>query len=186
MMQRLLGISISAWLLAGCVSSAVITKSDRDRVVIRAKYPNVADVSAEANRGCAFYGRGAQQVSQRCADALCTEQVFEFSCHGRARYFGSRSGPWLGMSVDDIDDHLYADPPGTSEVVVRRVFVDGPAERAGLRVGDIVETFGGARVANAAMVVELKRSVLAGEDVSVGIRRGRDRFSATIAAEPWR
>jgi hypothetical protein len=186
MMGRLFSLWFSVWLLAGCASSAVITASDRDSVNIRVSYPNEAQVMAEAERGCGFYGRSPVPVGRRCADALCVEQIREFSCRGRADYSGGLTGSWLGISVDDVEDHLYAEPPGTAEVVIRRVFVDGPGERAGLRVGDIVETFNGAAVGSAATLVALKQSVDVGDRVLFGIRRGQDRMNASLVAEAWR
>jgi len=185
-MQRIVVPLVSGWLLAGCVGSAVITESAQDRVFIRAERASRAQVMAEAERGCGFYGRAAVEAGKRCLDASCSQQLIEFSCQGRAEYTGSRAGPWLGLSVDDIADHIYAEPPGTPEVVIRRVFVDGPADRAGLAVGDIVETFNGVAVSDAAMLADLKRSVAVGDQVRLGVRRGRERMQASIAAESWR
>ena len=177
---------LSVCLLGGCASSAVITASDRETVTIRASHPNEAQVLAEAERGCGFYGLSAVPSGRRCVDPLCQEQIREFSCKGRAAFAGNPGGPWLGISVDDVSDHIYAEPPGTPEVVIRRVFVDGPAARAGLRVGDIVETFNGAAVGSAATLVALKQSVAVGDRIVLGIRRGSARMNASITAETWR
>ena len=177
---------LSVCLLGGCASSAVITASDRESVTIRASHPNEARVLAEAERGCGFYGLSAVPSARRCIDPLCQEQIREFSCKGRAAYAGSPSGPWLGISVDDVADHIYAEPPGTPEVVIRRVFVDGPGARAGLRVGDIVETFNGAAVGSAATLAGLKQSVAVGDRVVLGIRRGTARMNASVTAQAWR
>jgi S1-C subfamily serine protease len=85
--------------------------------------------------------------------------------------------------VDDISDHLYADPPGSSEVVVSRVFVDGPGRPAGLQVGDIIESFNGRPVSNARELVALKDEVRSGDQVAVGIRRSVGRFNVVIKAQ---
>jgi S1-C subfamily serine protease len=85
--------------------------------------------------------------------------------------------------VDDISDHLYADPPGSPEVVVSRVFVDGPARRSGLRVGGIMESFNGRPVSNARELVALKNEIRSGDRVAVGIRRSGARFNVVIKAQ---
>jgi S1-C subfamily serine protease len=92
----------------------------------------------------------------------------------------------LGVSVDDVTDHLYADPPGSSEVVISRIYADGPARQAGLRVGDLIESFNGLTVRNSMMLVALKNDIEIGEQMVFGIRRGKDALSVIMTAEQWR
>jgi S1-C subfamily serine protease len=94
-------------------------------------------------------------------------------------------GPWLGLSVDDVTGHLYADPPGSLEVVISRVYADGPARRAGLEVGDIVESFNGATVTSAAMLAGMKNDLSVGQQAIFGIRRRTQHMRvAVITKEP--
>ncbi|MFZ0791150.1 MAG: PDZ domain-containing protein [Chromatiaceae bacterium] len=95
----------------------------------------------------------------------------------------SRASPWLGVSVADIGDHRYADPPGSSEVVISRIFADGPARKAGLRVGDIIESFNGAPVNTSRQLVDLKRTVGTGERIRFGIRRGNSALRLAMTAQ---
>jgi len=170
--MRHLGLSLASLALAACSGSAVITELDEDSVTVQARFPNPAQVEAEAGRGCAFHGRTAVLVSKQCLDQTCNTQRFVFACRGAERPSRGRSSPWLGISVDDVADHLYADPPGTSEVVISRVYADGPGKIAGLRVGDIIETFNAVPVTTARMLADLKRGVHIGRQVPIDVRRG--------------
>jgi predicted metalloprotease with PDZ domain len=170
--MRYLGLLVSSLALAACSSSAVLTELNEDGVIVEARFPNPTHVQAEASRGCAFHGRTAVSVSKQCLDQTCSTQRFVFACRGAERASRGRSSPWLGISVDDVADHLYADPPGTPEVVISRVYADGPGKIAGLRVGDIIETFDGVPVTTARMLADLKRRVQIGRQVPIDVRRG--------------
>lgn len=178
MLKRARALVVLVLLASGCSGTAVIMESGADRVLIEATNASDATVSAEANRGCAFYGRSAVLVSSTCHDSTCTRRHHEFACSSIDT--DAHASPWLGISVDDIRDHQYADPPGSSEVVVTRIFVDGPASQAGLRVGDIVEAFNGTRITQAAMLVPLKTQARPGDPVELSIRRARQRLALVI------
>jgi S1-C subfamily serine protease len=79
---------------------------------------------------------------------------------------GQRSGPaqpWLGVSADEVQGHL----------LVTRVSPEGPADRAGVRTGDIIVGVGGDAVHSQA---ELYRSIwgrgAAGSEIPLRILRG--------------
>jgi hypothetical protein len=185
-MRRLSGFSgclLIGLVLVGCGGPAVITALDEDQVIVQGKYPAQAQVRAQAERGCAFHGRAAVPVSKQCADESCSTQRFVFACKGSASPARVGPSPWLGISVDDVADHLYADPPGSSEVVVSRVYADGPGKRAGLRVGDIIETFNGVPVTNARMLVDLKGGAQRGRQIPIGVRRGANVHRLLVTAE---
>lgn len=182
-MYRLLvsfGLSV---LLAGCSGSAAIRELSEDQVIVWATHASPAQVRQEAGRGCASHGRTAVPVSKQCVDALCRTQAFLFACRRSTEVSRSHSSPWLGFSVDDIADHRYADPPGSSEIVVSRVFADGPAKRAGLRVGDIIESFNGVIISDSIRLVDLKNALGRGEPILIEIRRGNTKLRLSMAAE---
>ena len=185
MKQFSIGLVIGVFLV-GCTSTAVITQLTENQVVVRATHANQGQVYAEARRGCAFHGRNAVPMSNQCLDQLCSERSYLFACEGELASAGSRSSPWLGMSVDDVADHLYADPPGSSEVVITRIFADGPAKQAGFRVGDIIESLDGVKINDAMTLVDLKQDLHPGDAMAFGIRRGDDKLRVVMTAQSQR
>jgi serine protease Do len=65
---------------------------------------------------------------------------------------GKVQRPWLGAATQDVTPDLAASlglarPTG---VIVREVFPDGPSDRAGIKVGDVITAFGGRDIADRA------------------------------------
>src|SRR5208283_551796 len=102
--------------------------------------------------------------------------------------FGSR--PRLGVVLKHESDPAI-DPIGA---VVEALTPGGPAEEAGLRVGDIITKFNGQPLAGAkkdadedesapaARLMELARDLKEGEKDTVEYRRGNETHTATITA----
>ena len=181
---RVLGIAVLlSWLCAGCGGTAVIADATQDRVIVETHHADQSRAYAEARKGCGFYGRPPVFVGSTCLDSLCQRQRVEFSCQPVPDVRRKPSSPWLGLSVMDVADHLYADPPGSSEIVVSRVFADGPARAAGLQVGDIIESINGRNISSAAVLAAFKNTLQVGDQVSMGIRRGRDRLVVDMNPE---
>lgn len=84
---------------------------------------------------------------------------------------------WLGVEVD-----LAA--PAADGLTVAAVATDGPAERAGLRPGDVIRSVDGAPVESAREVVQRIAMLEPGQAVVLGVDRG-DR-SLTLTAEVGR
>jgi serine protease Do len=55
---------------------------------------------------------------------------------------------WLGVSIQPLDRDLaaYLGMPGTTGVIVNSVAEDSPAEKAGVRAGDVLTTFAGTAI----------------------------------------
>jgi len=81
---------------------------------------------------------------------------------------GHRAGParpWLGVSADEMQGHL----------LVTRVSPDGPADRAGLSVGDIILGVGGESVTTQAQFYErIWNRRRAGDEVPLKVLQGAD------------
>jgi serine protease Do len=91
--------------------------------------------------------------------------------------FPFEGGSRIGASVRDVQDEdvsreKLASPNGA---VIERLDTDGPAGRAGLKVGDVVVDFDGERVRSALHLTRLVRETPEGRAVKVGIVRGAAR-----------
>ncbi len=78
----------------------------------------------------------------------------------------------LGILVDQ-----YRAVPGGVGLRLTTIIPDSPADRAGLRAGDILQTFGGKPIVQFSDLLDQARLHLPGEQVEIRVRRGR---------VPWR
>ena len=91
--------------------------------------------------------------------------------------------PWLGVETSDLSAAQQAElgQPGAQ---VDRVVSDSPAERAGLRVGDVVVSVDDTRIpSSSALVVEL-RSARKGQAISISyLRDGSERITVATLVD---
>jgi len=90
--------------------------------------------------------------------------------------------PWLGVAVQFLDERLartfgLAEPSGA---LVSRVTPGSPAERAGLRAGDVIVSFAGRPVTDPDALVEAVRQAAVGRRVNIGLLRAGRRRQLTI------
>ncbi len=89
---------------------------------------------------------------------------------------------WLGVSVQDIDSAL-ADYFGFSDeegVIVVKVLPDSPAEKGGLREGDVIRRLDGARIKDLKALLDIVGQAIVGKSVVVGIIRDGEDMPVTI------
>lgn len=96
------------------------------------------------------------------------------------------SGSFLGVGVREIDSERAKALKLSGEfgVEITKVDESSPAEKAGLKVGDVVQSYNGQRVEGTEQFVRMVRETPAGRTAQLGVVRAgsQQTLSATIAA----
>jgi serine protease Do len=98
---------------------------------------------------------------------------FNFSFHSHTR---------LGIDAEDLEGDFgnYFGAPNGEGVLVRNVFENSPAAKAGLKAGDVITSLDGERIRSAS---ELREKLVAKKDeksVKLGLLRNRSDMSLTV------
>ena len=98
----------------------------------------------------------------------------------------SRGTPWLGVTTQEINDELRdgLDYQG-SGVIVNRVSADSPAERAGIRKGDVIVSVNSRTVDSPSELSSVVRAARVGQSVSVAIVRDGSRRTLSARLAEW-
>lgn len=90
---------------------------------------------------------------------------------------------WLGVSIQDIDQKLadYFGLPDKKGVLVAKVLPDSPAEKDGLKDGDIIKRFNGKDVVNLKSLLKQVARVKVGSKASIEVIR--DKKPVTVQVE---
>jgi len=89
----------------------------------------------------------------------------------------------LGIEAEDVTPDRGAElrvPPSTRGAAVTAVASGGPAERAGILVGDVVASVGGRAIEGARQLLGVVAGHPAGSDVVVELQRGGERKRLTV------
>lgn len=81
----------------------------------------------------------------------------------------------LGVKVDQA----------AAKAVVSEVTPGSPAERIGLKRGDVIEVFGGVNVQSGPQLIELVRQRCVGESVRIQVRRGQSLFQLEVILDQF-
>jgi serine protease Do len=95
---------------------------------------------------------------------------------------------WLGVSIQHVDAAL-AESFGLESAegaLVTRLESDGPAERAGLQIGDIIVSFSGRRVEDPMALIEAAKRSAVGRRVRLSIVRDAERKQIWITPKASR
>ncbi len=96
------------------------------------------------------------------------------------------SGSFLGVGVREVDAERAKalKLPAEYGVEITKVDAASPAEKAGLKVGDVVQSYNGQRVEGTEQFVRMVRETPAGRNAQLGLVRNgaQQTLSATIAA----
>jgi serine protease DegQ len=91
---------------------------------------------------------------------------------------------WIGVEPRDVSPEI-ADTFNLKTrdgVLITGVLRNGPAERGGLKPGDVVTTVGNARVGNTAQLLNAVASLKPGEPAQIHVQRGDQHMTLTVVA----
>ena len=88
----------------------------------------------------------------------------------------------LGIDAEDLGGQLgtYFGAPDGEGILVRSVNSDSPAEKAGVKAGDVITSFNGDRIRSAAELREKLAGVEAGKTVRLGVLRNKSNVTLTV------
>jgi serine protease Do len=89
---------------------------------------------------------------------------------------------WIGVSIRDVADEDVAKMklPAASGVVVEEVTRDGPAEKAGIKSGDVIVEFDGERIRSTRHLSRLVQETPGGRKVQASVMREGQRVAVSI------
>ncbi|MGE5316095.1 MAG: S1C family serine protease [Acidobacteriota bacterium] len=92
---------------------------------------------------------------------------------------------WTGMEVQPVDARIakYFGMTKTEGVIISDIKENSPAERAGLKVGDIILEANGDRIVDENRIVAVIRELKAGDSLRLKIYREKKTFDVTVALE---
>jgi serine protease Do len=90
--------------------------------------------------------------------------------------------PRLGIDAEDLTGQLgsYFGAPEGEGILVRNVNSDSPAEKAGVKAGDVITSFNGDRIRSAGELREKLAGVEAGKTVKLGVLRNKSNVTLTV------
>jgi serine protease Do len=109
------------------------------------------------------------------------KRVLDDLIEGRKVLYG-----WLGVTVQDLSYDMaeYFNIEDREGVIVIEVVRGGPAEKAGLKAGDIIRTFNGKKIANLQTLLKYVGDASIGEKANVGVLRdGKEIKVAVVIGE---
>jgi serine protease Do len=89
---------------------------------------------------------------------------------------------WLGVSVQDIDDALaeYFDLPDKEGVIIAKILPESPAQKSGLKEGDIIRGFDGKPVKDLKSLLHIVSRTEIGKDVIVRVVREKQEIPVSV------
>ena len=97
-----------------------------------------------------------------------------------SRFLGGKAR--LGIDAEDLAGQLgaYFGVPEGEGILVRNVNADSPAEKAGVKAGDVITTFNGERIRTAGELREKLAGIEGGKSVTLGLLRNKSEIKLTV------
>lgn len=182
--------------LSNTVTTGVISAVDRSLRTRQRAYHGFLQTDASINPGnsggpllnadgeliginTAVY-QGAQGIGFAIPIDVARRVVAELIEHGEV------IPVWLGLQFQDLDPRLREAmglPERARGALVTRVHPDGPAQRGGVRRGDVVTRLDGRAVGSAREFYEMLARSTQGQSLALSLQREDDDSEATVLAE---
>jgi len=90
--------------------------------------------------------------------------------------------PRLGIDAEDLTGQLgaYFGVPEGEGILVRNVNADSPAEKAGVKAGDVITSFNGERIRTAGELREKLAGIEGGKSITLGVLRNKSEVKLTV------
>jgi serine protease Do len=90
--------------------------------------------------------------------------------------------PRLGIDAEDLNGQLgtFFGAPEGEGILVRNVNADSPAEKGGLKAGDVITAFNGERIRTASELREKLSDIEAGKTVKLGVLRNKSSVTVNV------
>ena len=90
--------------------------------------------------------------------------------------------PRLGIDAEDLTGQLgaYFGVPEGEGILIRNVNADSPAEKAGVKAGDVITTFNGERIRTSGELREKLAGIEGGKSVTLGLLRNKSEIKLTV------
>src|SRR5687767_15338601 len=89
-------------------------------------------------------------------------------------------GSRIGVSIRDLEDSDSTAAKGATGVIVEEVATESPAEKAGIRKGDVIAEFDGERVRSVRQLTRVVQETPAGRTVPAVLQREGQRTTVSI------
>lgn len=103
-------------------------------------------------------------------------------------FFGNNDRGYLGIHLDNLNEQLgkYFEVDGGEGVLVTEVVEDSPAQKAGLKAGDVIVELDGAKIASTKELHQAMAKTEAEQKIKVTVSRKGDRksFDVTLGEMP--
>ena len=92
---------------------------------------------------------------------------------------------WIGVSIQNIDERLakYFELPASEGVLVAKVLAQGPAEKAGVKDGDIILEADGKKILNMNALLKHIGSAPAGQPVTLTVLRDNKKLEIPVTVQ---
>ncbi len=185
---------------AGLKANDVITEYNGQRIESATQFRRMVreSLAGRAAQLTVWRDGRAQQLSvtlgsgsDRIGRAFTTVTPREFKFNGdmfkfdMPNIFVTSRTPLLGISAEDLSGQLgnYFGAPGGEGILVREVNSGSPAEKAGMKAGDVITKVNGERVKSLDELREILRAKREGKTVSIGVLRKGTETSLSVEVE---